>query len=123
MEQKTSSQLLPFTDQVKTQAAVDQLLEERTIDAIVDRLVPEICNPGPTADCPEHLEAVIRQGLPLLAAAQSEDDDYAQVSLLHSHFLGRTSRSSTNMSKCFFCFVIVDINFRFAMPLWKALVR
>ena len=69
---------------MKTQAAVDQLLEERNIDAIVDGLVPEICNPGPTAECPEHLEAVIRQGLPMLAAAaQSEDDGYSQVLLLH----------------------------------------
>ena len=76
---------MPFTDQVKlkTQASIDQLLEERTIDAIVDRLVPEICNPGPTAECPAHLEEVIRQGLPMLAAAaQSEDDVYSQVSRL-----------------------------------------
>ena len=85
---KSSSKLLPFTDQVKTQAAVDQLLEERTIDAIVESLVPEICNPGPTAECPAHLEAVIRQGLPMLAAAaQSEDDGYSQVLLLHFHLI------------------------------------
>merc|ERR1712130_960899 len=60
------------------QAAVDQLLEERTIDAIVERLLPEICNPGPTADCPEHLEGTIRQGLPMLAEAAG-DDGYAQT--------------------------------------------
>ena len=73
---------------MKTQAAVDQLVEERTIDAIVERLLPEICNPGPTAECPEHFEAVIRLGLPMLAAAaQSEDGGYSQVLLLHSHLI------------------------------------
>merc|ERR1712183_201683 len=51
------------------QAAIDQLLEEGTIATIVDTLTPEICKDNPTEECPASVDAVITQGLPLLAAA------------------------------------------------------
>merc|ERR1719184_728098 len=51
------------------QAAIDQLLEEGTIATIVDTLTPEICKDNPTEECPAAVDAVITQGLPLLAAA------------------------------------------------------
>merc|ERR1712062_875487 len=51
------------------QAAVDQLLEEGTIATIVDTLTPEICKDNPPEECPAAVDAVITQGLPLLAAA------------------------------------------------------
>merc|ERR1712001_738307 len=50
-------------------AAIDQLLEEGTIATIVDTLSPEICKDNPTEECPAAVDAVITQGLPLLAAA------------------------------------------------------
>ena len=46
---------------VKTQAAVDQLLEEGTIATIVDTLSPEICKDNPTEECPAAVDAVITQ--------------------------------------------------------------
>merc|ERR1711863_123984 len=51
------------------QAAIDQLLEPDTLDAIVENLAPEICKDNPTEECPAAVDAIIRQGLPLLAAA------------------------------------------------------
>merc|ERR1719433_1621421 len=51
------------------QAAIDQLLEEETIATIVETLTPEICKDNPTEECPAAVDAVITQGLPLLAAA------------------------------------------------------
>ena len=54
---------------MKTQAAIDQLLEPDTLDAIVENLAPEICKDNPTEECPAAVDAIIRQGLPLLAAA------------------------------------------------------
>ena len=49
------------TNSVKTQAAVDQLLEEGTIATIVDTLTPEICKDNPTEECPAAVDAVITQ--------------------------------------------------------------
>merc|ERR1712241_962898 len=40
-----------------------------TLDAIVENLAPEICKDNPTEECPAAVDAIIRQGLPLLAAA------------------------------------------------------
>merc|ERR550532_2676528 len=58
-------------DDCKTgiQAAVDQMLATETLDAIVEFLTPEICKDNPTEECPAAVDAVITQGLPLLAAA------------------------------------------------------
>merc|ERR1719266_36676 len=51
------------------QAAIDQLLEPDSLDAIVENLAPEICKDNPTEECPAAVDVIIRQGLPLLAAA------------------------------------------------------
>merc|ERR1712061_93619 len=51
------------------QAAIDQLLEPDTLDAMGENLAPEICKDNPTEECPAAVDAIIRQGLPLLAAA------------------------------------------------------
>merc|ERR1719219_3328303 len=54
------------------QAAIDQLLEEGTITTIVDTLTPEICKDNPTEECPEFVDVVIRQGLPMIYAASDD---------------------------------------------------
>merc|ERR1712212_1226371 len=51
------------------QAAIDQLLSEAAMDAIVEAIAPIICKDNPTEECPAAVDAVITQGLPLLAAA------------------------------------------------------
>ena len=48
------------------------------MDAIVERIAPEICKDNPTEECQPAVDAIIRNGLPLLAAAGS-DADIAQV--------------------------------------------
>jgi len=60
------------------QAAIDQLLEPDTLDAIVEALAPEICKDNPTEECPVAVDAIIRNGLPLLAAA-SDAQGFAQA--------------------------------------------
>merc|ERR1719239_208085 len=60
------------------QAAIDQLLEPDTLDAIVEALAPEICKDNPTEECPAAVDAIIRNGLPLLAAAGG-DADFAEA--------------------------------------------
>ena len=73
---------------MKTQAAIDQLLEPDTLDAIVENLAPEICKDNPTEECPAAVDAIIRQGLPLLAAA-GDATAFGEVlfSFLYSLFL------------------------------------
>merc|ERR1711910_247637 len=60
------------------QAAIDQLLEPDTIDAAVEFIAPEICKDNPTEECPVAVDAIIRNGLPLLAAA-SDAQGFAQA--------------------------------------------
>merc|ERR1719264_274963 len=56
------------------QASINQLVEPRTIDTIVERfLASDLCSTIPNKRCPEFLEAVLRQGLPALAEADDPD--------------------------------------------------
>ena len=48
------------------------------MDVIVENLAPQICAENPTEECPAAVDAIIRNGLPLLAAAGT-DADLAQV--------------------------------------------
>ena len=62
-----------------TQRAIDQLLEEATLDTIVDVLANgDFCASMGDDRCPAIVDAVIRQGLPMLAAAGA-DGDFSQV--------------------------------------------
>ena len=65
----------------KIQAAIDQLLSEAAMDAIVEAIAPIICQDNPTDECPAAVDVIIRQGLPALVAAGS-DGDFGQVLLL-----------------------------------------
>merc|ERR1719195_1827356 len=67
--------------QKKIQAAIDQLLSEAAMDAIVEGIAPIICQDNPTDECPAAVDVIIRQGLPALVAAGS-DGDFGQVLLL-----------------------------------------
>merc|ERR1711934_174003 len=62
------------------QRAIDQLLEEATLDRIVDILTSTCPYPCPCGDdrCHAIVDAVIRQGLPMLAAAGA-DADFSQA--------------------------------------------
>jgi len=60
------------------QAGIDQLLAPETIDVIVENIAPQICANNPTEECPIAVDAIIRNGLPLLAGAGA-DADFAQV--------------------------------------------
>merc|ERR1711908_163041 len=60
------------------QAAIDQLLEPDVLDAIVGEITPAICEGDPTEQCPAAVDGVIRQGLPMLAAA-GDDSGFAQA--------------------------------------------
>merc|ERR1712158_13730 len=60
------------------QAAIDQLLSEAAMDAIVDGIAPIICQDNPTEECPAAVDVIIRQGLPALVAAGS-DGDFGQA--------------------------------------------
>ena len=65
----------------KIQAAIDQLLSEAAMAAIVEAIAPIICQDNPTEECPAAVDVIIRQGLPALVAAGS-DGDFGQVLLL-----------------------------------------
>ena len=67
--------------QKKIQAAIDQLLSEAAMDAIVEAIAPIICQDNPTEECPAAVDVIIRQGIPALVAAGS-DGDFGQVLLL-----------------------------------------
>merc|ERR1719290_867117 len=60
------------------QAAIDQLLSEAAMDAIVEAIAPIICQDNPTEECPAAVDVIIRQGLPALVAAGS-DGDFGQA--------------------------------------------
>jgi len=60
------------------QAAIDQLVSEEAMDVIVENLAPQICAENPTEECPAAVDAIIRNGLPLLAAAGG-DADFAEA--------------------------------------------
>ena len=60
------------------QAAIDQLLEPDVLDAIVGEITPAICEGNPTEQCPAAVDVVIKQGLPMLAAA-GDDSNFGQV--------------------------------------------
>ena len=82
---------------IVTQASINQLVEPRTIDTIVERfifniiciimiafiiairfLASDFCSTIPNERCPEFLEDVLRQGLPALAEAD-DPDGYPKV--------------------------------------------
>ena len=48
------------------------------MDAIVENIAPQICANNPTEECPIAVDAIIRNGLPLLAAA-SDAQGFGQV--------------------------------------------
>merc|ERR1712212_415547 len=58
------------------QASIDQLLSAEAMDLVVDGFVnSDFCDQvGGDERCPDILDAVLRQGLPLLAAASNPDD-------------------------------------------------
>merc|ERR1711973_836461 len=60
------------------QAAIDQMLATETLDAIVEFLSGDFCASMGDDRCPAIVDAVIRQGLPMLAAAGA-DADFSQA--------------------------------------------
>merc|ERR1719331_3254462 len=58
------------------QAGIDQMFE--FMDQIVEAVSGEICKENPTEECPMFVDGVLRQGLPLLAAA-ADDASFAQA--------------------------------------------
>merc|ERR1719460_1258388 len=60
------------------QEAIDQMLSAEFMDGIVEAVSAEICKDNPTEECPMFVDGVLRQGLPLLAAA-ADDAGFAQV--------------------------------------------
>merc|ERR1719249_270768 len=61
------------------QGAIDQLLAVETLDAIVDILANgDFCASMEDERCPAIVDVIIRQGLPMLAAAGA-DGDFSQV--------------------------------------------
>merc|ERR550532_2090197 len=60
------------------QAAIDQMLATETLDAIVEFLSGDFCASMGDDRCPDIVDAVIRQGLPMLAAAGA-DADFSQA--------------------------------------------
>merc|ERR1719384_2010844 len=60
------------------QAAIDQILLPETLDVIVEGISAELCKDNPTDECPVAVDGVIRAGLPLLVAADT-DADFAQA--------------------------------------------
>merc|ERR1719397_2124415 len=61
------------------QGAIDQLLAVETLDAIVDMLANgDFCANREDERCPAIVDVVIRQGLPILAAAGA-DGDFSQA--------------------------------------------
>ena len=67
-----------LTSQKISQAAIDQMLATETLDAIVEFLSGDFCASMGDDRCPAIVDAVIRQGLPMLAAAGA-DADFSQV--------------------------------------------
>merc|ERR1711971_1354415 len=61
------------------QMAIDQLLAAEPLDAIVGFLSGDFCTSMGDDRCPEFVDVVIRQGLPMLAAAGA-DGDLSQAS-------------------------------------------
>ena len=65
------------------QASIDQLLSAESMDLIVDSFVnSDFCDTvvGGDERCPDILDAVLRNGLPLLAAA-SDPESFKQVQI------------------------------------------
>merc|ERR1711990_1292009 len=60
------------------QAAIDQMLATETLDAIVEFLSGDFCASMGDDRCPAIVDVVIRQGLPMLAAAGA-DADFSQA--------------------------------------------
>ena len=56
------------------------MLSPEFMDGIVEGVSAEVCKENPTEECPMFVEGVLRQGLPLLAAA-ADDAGFAQVLL------------------------------------------
>ena len=68
------------------QASIDQLLSAESMDLIVDSFVnSDFCDTvvGGDERCPDILDAVLRNGLPLLAAA-SDPESFKQVQISSS---------------------------------------
>ena len=77
------------------QASIDQLLSAESMDLIVDSFVnSDFCDTvvGGDERCPDILDAVLRNGLPLLAAA-SDPESFKQVQIssishtYHTHII------------------------------------
>ena len=68
------------------QASIDQLLSAEAMDLVVDAFVnSDFCTTvGGDERCPEILEAVLRNGLPVLASA-GNPEDFAEVSKLRNY--------------------------------------
>ena len=69
------------------QASIDQLLSAESMDLIVDSFVnSDFCDTvvGGDERCPDILDAVLRNGLPLLAAA-SDPESFKQVQITSIH--------------------------------------
>ena len=56
------------------------MLSPEFMDGIVEAVSAEVCKENPTEECPMFVEGVLRQGLPLLAAA-ADDAGFTQVLL------------------------------------------
>merc|ERR1719184_180215 len=60
------------------QAAIDQMLSPEAMDVIVEGISAEICKDSQTPECPVAVDFLLRNGLPLLAAA-SDDAGFAET--------------------------------------------
>merc|ERR1712110_878453 len=60
------------------QDAIDEMLSPEAMDGIVEAVSAEICKDNPTEECPMFVDGILRQGLPLLAAA-ADDAGFAQA--------------------------------------------
>ena len=73
------------------QASIDQLLSAESMDLIVDSFVnSDFCDTvvGGDERCPDILDAVLRNGLPLLAAASDpESFKQVQISSISTHII------------------------------------
>ena len=68
-----------LTLQKISQAAIDQMLATETLDAIVEFLSGDFCATTGEDRCPEFVDVIIRQGLPMIYAAS---DDAAVTEVL-----------------------------------------
>ena len=64
------------------------MLSPEFMDGIVEGVSAEVCKENPTEECPMFVEGVLRQGLPLLAAA-ADDAGFAQVLLGEKSTFGK----------------------------------